>query len=261
MLLEHETMTFGYDEAGSGKALLLLHGFPYQREFWRPQLGALPARTVAVDLPGFGESSALLGDADLESYVAALRLFCQGLGLGKVALAGHSFGGYIALAWALRHPKEVEGVCLVASRATADSREAAGNRLSMAHQLQDGAPLEPFVEPMPARMLCRNRNTTEGQRLVRSLMEPLRREGIVAAQRAMARRPDVSGQLPSLGMPALVLAGEQDQLIPLEESGIVAAALPAGRLVVPPGTGHFVSREAVKESNAALSDWLGRIGA
>jgi 3-oxoadipate enol-lactonase len=259
MLLKHETMTFGYDDAGTGRVLLLLHGFPFQREFWRPQLGALPARTIAVDLPGFGESSALQGEASLTNYVAALQGFCKGLGIGKVALAGHSFGGYIALAWARQFPKEVEGLCLVASRATADSREAAGNRLAMANQLLEGAAMEPIVDAMPARMLCRSRTTTEGQRMVRSLMEPLRREGIVAAQRAMAQRPDCSGQLSSLTMPALVLAGEQDQLIPLEESGIVAAALPAGRLVVPAGTGHFVSREAVKESNAAMTEWLGRI--
>jgi pimeloyl-ACP methyl ester carboxylesterase len=259
MVLDFEDRRFGYDEAGTGRPLLLLHGFPYRRGFWEPQLGALPARTVAVDLPGFGESSALSEEPNLEAFVTALRVFCRGLGIVRPAVAGHSFGGYIALAWARLFPGEMSGICLVASRATADSREAAGNRLSMAAAMLAGADPAPLVEAMPAKMLCRSRNRTEGQRVVRSLMDPLRPEGIAAAQKAMANRPDASGSLPAIGLPALVLAGEEDQLIPLSESGIVAAALPQGRLVVPPKSGHFVSREAPKESNAAISDWLSRI--
>ena len=259
MVLDFEGRQFGYDEAGTGKPLLFLHGFPYRRGFWEPQLGALPARTVAVDLPGFGESSALPEEASLETFVAALRVFCRGLGLVRPAVAGHSFGGYLALAWARLFPGELSGICLVASRAPSDSHEAAGNRLSMASALLAGADPVPLVEAMPTKMLCRSHNRTEGQREVRALMEPLRPAGIAAAQKAMATRPDASGSLPDLDIPALVLAGEEDQLIPLAESGIVAAALPQGRLVVPPKTGHFVSREAPKESNAAFSEWLSRI--
>lgn len=260
MILELDTQRFGYDDKGQGQAVLFLHGFPYQRSFWEPQLGQLKARTVAVDLPGFGESSDLEGPAKLESYVEALRGFCRKLGLERPAVAGHSFGGYIALAWARLHPEELAGIALVASRAIADTNDGANARFSLAARLDGGEAPEGIVEAMPARMLCKHRNTTEGQRGVRALMDPLRPKGIATASRAMASRPDASRSLADIDLPALVLAGEADQLIPLEESGIMAAALPQGRLVVPEGTGHFVSREAVKGSNVALDDWLARIG-
>jgi pimeloyl-ACP methyl ester carboxylesterase len=261
MRIDIDGVQFGYDEAGEGKPLLLLHGFPYQRGFWQPQLGTLKARTVAVDLPGFGESSDLSVAPRLEAYVAALRTFCDRFGLVRPAVAGHSFGGYIALCWARLHPEKLSGLALVASRATADTPEGATARISLAMRLEAGEAPEPIVEGMPARMLCRSRNTTEGQRMVRSLMDPLRPKGIADASRAMAARPDASAALADIALPALVLAGEQDQLIPLEESGIMAAALPEGRLTVPEGTGHFVSREAVAQSNAALDAWLARIPA
>lgn len=260
MHLDLGTQRFGYDLAGEGKPLLLLHGFPYQRTFWAPQLGKLKAKTVAVDLPGFGESSDLVGTPKLETYVEALRSFCAALKLESPALAGHSFGGYIALMWARMYPGEVAGIALVASRAIADTKDGAAVRHDLAARLEAGEDPAKAVEAMPARMLCRSRSTTEGQREVRSLMEPLRASGIAAASRAMAARPDSSGLLADLDLPALVLAGEQDQLIPLEESGIMAAALPQGRLEVPEGTGHFVSRESPKESNVALNAWLERIG-
>ncbi|MEN9355297.1 MAG: hypothetical protein RL318_2622 [Fibrobacterota bacterium] len=260
MILELDGQSFGYDDQGKGRPLLLLHGFPYQRGFWAPQLGRLQARTIAVDLPGFGESSDLLGPARLESFVDALRGFCSALGIERPAVAGHSFGGYIALAWARMHRHELSGLALVGSRATADSKDGAIGRINLAMRLEGGEAPEGIVEGMPARMLCKHRNTSEGQRMVRALMEPLRSKGIATASRAMAARPDSSGALAEMDLPALVLAGEADQLIPLEESGIMAAALPQGRLVVPEGTGHFVSREAVKPSNAALDEWLIRIG-
>lgn len=260
MILDIGTQRFGYDLAGEGTPLLLLHGFPYQRTFWAPQLGKLKARTLAVDLPGFGESSDLKGAAKLESYVEALRTFCLGLKIESPAVAGHSFGGYIALMWARMYPGELSGIALVASRAIADTKEGATVRLELAARLEAGEDPAGAVEPMPARMLCRSRSTPEGQREVRSLMEPLRARGIATASRAMAARPDSSGLLAELDLPALVLAGEQDILIPLEESGIMAAAFPQGRLEVPEGTGHFVSRESPKESNAALNAWLERIG-
>ncbi len=260
MILEIEGCRFGYDEAGEGQSLLLLHGFPYQRRFWEFQMGKIPVRTVAVDLPGFGESSNLPGStADMVGYVAALRLFCRGIGLDHPAVAGHSFGGYIALAWARLFPGELSGIALVASKAGADSRDVARSRLSMATRLRAGADPAPMVAEMPGKMLCRSCNTFEGQRDVRELMDPLRPDGIADAQHAMAGRSDNSGALASIDIPALVLAGEEDQLIPLEDSGILAAALPQGRLVVPPKTGHFVAREAPDAASKALSEWVARI--
>lgn len=259
MQLEHDGQCFGYDDLGQGLPLLLLHGFPYQRSFWAPQVGALKARAIAVDLPGFGESSDLGVTPTLDAYVEALRSFCSALGLGKLAVAGHSFGGYIALAWARRYPNELSGLALVASRAIPDTREGAIARINLAMRLEGGEAPDGIVEGMPARMLCKHKITADGQKMVRSLMDPLRPKGIANASRAMAARPDSSGALADMDIPALVLAGEADQLIPLEESGIMAAAFPQGRLVVPEGTGHFVSREAVKESNAALNEWLLRI--
>src|SRR4051812_122072 len=89
--------TIGYDEAGSGPPLVLLHAFPLDRTMWRPQLAGLAAaaRVLAVDFPGFGESSP--GAFTIDSAADRVAEFLAALGIPRAVVAGLSMGGYVAL--------------------------------------------------------------------------------------------------------------------------------------------------------------------
>ncbi len=92
-------MSLAYDRAGEGPGLVLLHPLGADRRIWDPVLALLtPHRDVlAVDLPGFGASSPLRGDASPRALAAAVAGWVEGLGLERPHVAGNSLGGWVAL--------------------------------------------------------------------------------------------------------------------------------------------------------------------
>jgi len=248
---------FAWSEAGSGPALVLLHGLPFQRGLWAPQLQTLARkwRVIAPDLRGFGESGLPAGEATIDAYADDIIALVDHWKTGPVVLAGHSMGGYVALALARRRPDLLRGLVMVASRATADEPTAAANRRSVAARLRTESP-EFVAQAMLPRMAsseCRDPSVFAS---IRALMEPLRPEGIAYAQLALAARPDSTPSLPHFTGPALVVAGEMDAVVPLEESGIFAAGFRHGRLEVVEGAGHLLSWEKPREFGAILGKWL-----
>jgi pimeloyl-ACP methyl ester carboxylesterase len=245
-----------WEESGTGTPLLLIHGLPFQKGMWKPQLSALSKkfRVIAIDLPGFGESGAPRGEASMPAYADLIAAFCNSLRLDSLVLAGHSMGGYIALEFAARHPALLRGLVMVSSRAIADTADVAANRRVMAERLKT-EPADFVAEAMLPKMLASDNRDLELRRQVRELMNPLRPEGIAHAQLAIATRRDFSAKLREIDTPALVVAGEKDMIAPLEEAGIIAANFRHGRLEVVENAGHMVSWEQPKAVNAALEKW------
>jgi len=250
---------FAWDESGRGHALVLLHGLPFQKGLWKPQLSALSRkfRVIAPDLRGFGESGLPVGEPSVDAYADDIAALIELWKTGPVILVGHSMGGYIALAFSRRHPKLLRGLIFAASRATADDDETAANRRSVAARLRTEPP--GFVaEAMLPRMASEDNRDPHVLRAIRALMDPLRADGIACAQLALASRPDSSALLSALACPALVVAGEKDAIVPLSEAGIFAAGFRKGRLEVVEGAGHLVGWEKPAEFNAILEKWVDR---
>ncbi|RDK10249.1 alpha/beta fold hydrolase [Cupriavidus lacunae] len=105
-------------ERGQGPAVLLVHGLSGQLEnFGYGMIGPLAEnfRVIAVDRPGAGHSTRTPGSAaDLPAQADALAALCDKLGLERPLVVGHSLGGAIALALAIRHPERVGGLALIA---------------------------------------------------------------------------------------------------------------------------------------------------
>lgn len=245
-----------WEEAGRGLPLVLIHGLPFQKGMWKPQMAALSKkfRVIALDLPGFGESGPPAGEASMTHYADLLALFCASISIDGLVLAGHSMGGYIGLEFASRHSNLLKGLVMIASRAVGDSADVAANRKVMASRLKTES-AQFVAEAMLPRMLASDNRDLVLRQTVRDLMEPLRPEGIAHAQLAIAARRDFGGKLGTIPVPALVIAGEKDMIAPLEEAGIMAADFRRGRLEVIENAGHMASWEQPKSVNAALEKW------
>ncbi len=118
-LMEQSVMVdnhrIAYLEGGSGEAVLLIHGFGGEKDNWTKFAGSLTKkyRVVALDMPGFGESTKLMAEKyDLNSQVARLNKFVAAAGFKKFHIVGNSLGGMISAEYAVKYPEQILSIGL-----------------------------------------------------------------------------------------------------------------------------------------------------
>jgi pimeloyl-ACP methyl ester carboxylesterase len=247
-------------DQGRGKPLVLVHGFPLDHTMWEHQINDLAGvcRVIAPDLRGFGASGVTSGTVTMERMADDLAAMLDGLGVrGPVDLCGLSMGGYVAWQFALRHRKRLARLILCDTRAVADSPEAAAGRLKTAERvLAEGSSV--VAETMLGKLFApatpqEQPGIVEATRQVMLRTQP---EGIAAALRGMAERPDVSGRLAEFDVPTLVLCGEHDVISTSSEMRGIAERLPRAKFVEIKDAGHMAPLERPAEVNAALREFL-----
>lgn len=247
-------------EAGEGEPLLFVHGFPLNHEMWRPQLDEFAAthRVIAPDLRGFGASDVIAGTATMERFADDLRDLLDTLGIDEpVTFVGLSMGGYIAWQFARKHPGHLRRLILCDTKAAADSDEAQQNRHRLAEMaVAHGA--EAIARALEEKLFAEatRRDRPEVLADVRRMIEGTDPEGIAAASRGMAERPDMSAFLEKLEVPTLLIVGAEDVLTPPTEMKRMAIALMNARLVQIPHAGHLATLEAPEPVNAAIRTFL-----
>jgi pimeloyl-ACP methyl ester carboxylesterase len=250
--------TVGYDDAGTGPPLVLLHAFPLDRAMWRAQLAELPdvARVIAPDLPGFGESSPS-GAFTIESAADTVAAFVSALGLPKVALGGLSMGGYVALAFAREYPEKLSVLVLADTRAGIDDTNTRAGREKAIALVNAEGTAALFAGMLP-KVLSEHTHATnpalvERLKLIAARQKP---ESVAAALAALRDRPDANPGLKSIAVPTLVLVGEHDAVTPPLSAANLAAQIRGSELVHVPRAGHLASAENPDAFSAAVRKFL-----
>src|SRR5215212_5379206 len=181
------------DTGGSGAALVLLHGFPFDCSMWRGQAEALGKefRVVAPDLRGLGETPLGVEGVSIEGMAEDVAALLDELNLGRVVLGGLSMGGYVAFEFFRKFPGRVRALVLADTRPQADTEEGRRAREDNARRaLKEG--MAPIVESMLTKLLSTHTRERGGEVLgrVRTMMLGTGPEGAAAALRAMAVRRD-----------------------------------------------------------------------
>jgi pimeloyl-ACP methyl ester carboxylesterase len=248
----------GFDEAGAGTPVLLLHGFPHDRTLWSAQLAAPPARArlIAPDLPGFGESSAS-EIPSFDDWADWCMAFCDTLALDRIVVAGLSMGGYLAFALWRRHPERIRALVLADTRAGADSDEGKAKRIEMkALALAGGAGA--VAEKMLPGMVGKTTRETRPQvvAFVDGVMRGASGAAIADALDAMRTRADSTPTLATITVPTLIVCGAEDALTPVKESEAMHHAIADSQLAIIPGAGHVSNLEHPAAFNALLAGFL-----
>ncbi|MEX2181416.1 MAG: alpha/beta fold hydrolase [Gemmatimonadaceae bacterium] len=258
MIIATKAGTVGFDEAGAGLPMLLLHGFPHDRSFWAAQLAAPPegVRLIAPDLPGFGESQRV-DVPSLDAWADWAMAFCDALGLDHVVVGGLSMGGYLTFAIWRRHPERVTALVLADTKAGADSAEGKAKRLEMqalaaAHGA--GAVAEKMLPGMVGKTTRETRPTAVA--LLDEMMRACSVEAITDALDAMRTRDDSTPTLATILVPTLIICGAEDALTPVAESEAMHKAIAKSQLAVIPGAGHASCVEHPAAFNALLSGFI-----
>jgi len=238
-----------FERSGRGSPLLLLHGYPVDHSIWHEVAGLLGSTfdVVLPDLRGFGGSSAPGEDYGMAEMAADLVGLLDHLGLGRVSIAGHSMGGYIALAFARAYPERVAGLGLVSSQTRADPPDRREGRLATARQVAEQG--VGFIADSMAAKLSPDARV---QSLCAELIRQQHPAGIMGALKAMAGREDTTSFLATVAYPVCVLHGTADDLIPVERAREVKAVLPAARLIEFPAGGHMLMMEDPQATAEAL---------
>src|SRR5438045_567393 len=126
-----------YTRHGAGTPLVLLHGYPLDGSVWSEVVPLLQDRfdLIIPDLRGFGESSREVAPHSLDDYASDIAGLLDRLNIQKTAIAGHSMGGYVALAFARLYPERVSALGLVSSQAAADTPERKQGRYDTVAQI------------------------------------------------------------------------------------------------------------------------------
>ena len=242
-------MEIAYERHGKGVPLVLLHGYPLDHSIWEPVVPYLENGfdLIMPDLRGFGESDAPAGTYGMADFAADVATLLNALNVWQAAIAGHSMGGYVALAFARAHPQRVLGLGLVASQVLPDAPEKkAGRYEEVEHILSHG------VKDVADGISGKLTTDSDLQAWFRALILSQRPQGLAGALRAMAERPDSSGLLPGVNFPVVLVHGSADILIPVERARAVKATVPEAQLVEIPGVGHMPMMEAPQMTAEAL---------
>ncbi len=249
-------MRLAYDDAGSGDCVVLIHGHPFDRTLWEPQLAALRGdfRVLAPDLRGFGESLVTPHLVRMRQYAADVEGLLDDLGIMRAAVVGLSMGGLVTMELAVCQPERYWAIGLIATtaepvtpqerltrcrRADAVERDGMGVLVDYMHTGLYGPACPPAVR---AR--------------IDAMMSAASPAGAAAALRGRAERPDYRPALAELDIPALVCAGSADPWSDHTVTAEIAACLKHPELLVIDGVGHLPNLEAESEFNTALRAFL-----
>ena len=263
--MDHRTsgVAMSYRDLGEGDPLVLLHAFPLNGRMFESQMRAFSGsyRVVAPDDPGFGRSPRTPAQPDVHYYAEGVRSLLDRLHLERVILGGVSMGGYVAFECMRLFPERVTTLVLANTRAEPDSEEMRETRNEMALSVTEGG-VGVLVDLQMERLLAPYtlQNDEELVANVQAMIFENSPDGVVAALGAMRDRPDSTPLLGKIGVPTLVVGGEEDLISSPEVMGAMAAKIPGAHHVTIPQTGHLSNLEATEKFNAVLSDFLKSIG-
>jgi haloalkane dehalogenase len=234
------------DSPADAPPMLLVHGFPQSSYMWRHLMSALADsgfRAVALDLPGFGDSEPD-PPGTWEHHIEALDRFHSSLGLGRVALGVHDWGGLIALRWACEHPGTAAAL-LISNTGFFPAGEWSG----MGQALRTPGQGEELMENLSRdAFLAMMRDESRGfdnralDEYWKSLSTEERKRGALELYRSgdFEKLAPYHGKLAELGAPALVLWGKHDEYAPVAGAHRFNKEIPGSKLVVLENSGHFV---------------------
>jgi pimeloyl-ACP methyl ester carboxylesterase len=268
--LHGQTVTFR--RAGSGPAILLVHGITSSSRTWRQVIPGLAGDfdVIAPDLLGHGRSGKPRGDYSLGAYASGLRDLLAILGVERVTVVGHSLGGGIAMQFAYQFPEMLERLVLVDSGGL-------GEEVSLALRAAT-LPGAEVVLPLLFSPVTRSVGRAVGRALgrlglrasanTRGLVEGVDSLGNAEARRAFVhtarsvidpagQRVDARDRLYlSRDVPTMLVWGQNDRIIPLAHGERAHELMPHSRLEVFPRAGHFPFNDDPERFVEVLSDFI-----
>jgi pimeloyl-ACP methyl ester carboxylesterase len=243
--------------AGSGPALLLIHGVGCNSKSWEPVHAKLAQRftVIAPDLLGHGESDKPHADYSLPAFANGMRDLLAVLGIDRVTVVGHSFGGGVAMQFAYQYPELVERIVLVSAGGVSKDVSLALRLAAMPMGAEAlGVLRAPGVLPAIRRVgravgavLGSTRFGRDAADVVEMLDGFEDPAGLAAFARTLRSVVDARGQYVTMldrsylvkSVPVQIIWGDDDMIIPVDHAHTAHEAMPGSRLDIFENSGHM----------------------
>ena len=225
--------------------LVMIPGLMADARLFLPQIVQLGGqRAIHIALPTTGDTVEQMSEAILAGLPE------------KFALLGHGLGGDVALDIIRRVPDRVSRIVLMATDPLAEAPQTAAARESRMVAARAGRLVEAMREEIPASSLADSEWRGEIVALIRDMAIGLGEGVFIRQSRALQRRPDQQKTMRRVKLPALVIAGELDTLVPMRRLEFTANLMPFGKLQVIAGAGHLASLEQPEAVSDVLAAFL-----
>lgn len=230
-------------DQGHGSTVILIHGFCETHEIWSgvdTKLSAY-ARVISIDLPGFGKSPLPPTPFTIDAIAELILKWLKDNQINNPVLVGHSLGGYVVLAMAALDPQFCHKIVLFHSSIYADTVEKKANRDKVIDFVSNHG-VAPFIETFVPSLFY-NKSHPELER-VRSICAKTPLKTLVEYTRAMRDRPSREDFFKTYKGYSLIIAGEKDEIIPLEVSKKMSSIGVKSDFICLKDTGHMGMIEA-----------------
>lgn len=232
-MIEIDNLKVNYNIIGQGKPLLVLHGWRSRLERWDKVAEILSKngiQVILIDFPGFGESEIPKTPWDLDKYCSFIEKFADKIGLQSFYILGHSFGGGVAIKYALRNPKRIERMFLVASavlrRKTLKKRAVL--LISRAFRIFSFLPFYNLTRRAFYKYVIKSDYILE--------------EGVMKETYLNIIREDLFNDLSLILASTVLIWGEKDAVTTLKEAYIINRQIKYSKLEIIKGGGHDLEK-------------------
>lgn len=238
-----------FDEGNKDQPpVILIHGAGSNHSIWPAEIRRMAGqRVMAVDLPGHGKTSGA-GMQSIRAYANQMVEFLADLGMYQAVFIGHSMGGAIALELAVNHPAHVAGLGLIATGAYL------GVDPLFLENLSNPVTTSTALSFLRQRAFGRQAPPALIERCMKSIHET--RPSVLYGDWRACAEFDLREQISRAEAPAWIIAGSEDQLIPIAYAHFLGGRLPASRLQIIPGAGHMVLLEEPAQVAQGLQQFL-----
>jgi len=254
----YQTKNIFYRSIGSGKPVMLVHGFGEDGNVWNVQVEFLKDKfhLIIPDLPGSGKSE-MISDMSMEGMAEVLHSIIHEENIDKCAVIGHSMGGYITLALVEHYWNHVNAFALFHSTAFPDTGEKKETRKKGIEFINQHGAFE-FLKTSTPNLFSPN-TKSQTPNLISEFISTLANfspDALVAYYEAMMARPDRTNVLKNTKNPVLFIAGEYDNAVPLNDI-LKQCYLPEKSYFhVLKKSGHMGMMEEPENANRILAEFL-----
>lgn len=257
-----ETAGLHWDDHGlpSGPVILLSSGLGGSGTYWQPNLAALAQdhRIITYDHRGTGRSSRVVaGDLTVEAMARDVIALMDNIGIETATFIGHALGGHIGLALALSAPERLERLVVINGWGKLDPHTARcfDTRLAL---LRDSGPRAYLhAQPLflyPPQWISDHHDALQDEE--EAMLAHFPGAEMIQRRIAAVRRFGIAGRLDEIRVPTLLVAADDDMLVPPSASERLAAGIPGAQLARMASGAHACNVTRAEHFNMWLLDWL-----